>query len=95
MKIIQVHPSGWGFREQGGGAAFTPWGCNYYDPETGWPPQIWTRFDPGRVRAHFGQIRDQGFHHRLIEPAEMEVGEMGDQSHGAGTSTGSAFGRMR
>jgi len=60
MKIIQVHPSGWGFREQGGGASFTPWGCNYYDPATGWPPQIWTRFDPGRVRAHFTRIRAIG-----------------------------------
>ena len=58
MKIIQVHPSGWGFREQGGGAAFTPWGCNYYDPETGWPicRDEWDSLGPGRgiARERFG-----------------------------------------
>ncbi len=60
MNLIQVHPSGWGFREQGGGPAFTPWGCNYYDPETGWPPRLWEQFDPGRVGAQFDQIRAIG-----------------------------------
>ena len=60
MNLIQVHPSGWGFCERDGGRTFTPWGCNYYDPETGWSPRIWEKFDAGRVREHFGHIRAIG-----------------------------------
>ncbi len=60
MNIIQVHPAGWGFREAGGAATFTPWGCNYYDPFTGWPPRLWEQFDPTRVAAHFDDIRGIG-----------------------------------
>jgi len=60
MNLIQVHPTGWGFREQGSAQTFTPWGCNYYDPETGWSPRLWEQFDPGRVGAHFDQIRSIG-----------------------------------
>jgi hypothetical protein len=60
MNLIQVHPSGWGFCERGGGPAFTPWGCNYYDPATGWSPRLWEQFDAGRVGAHFDQIRSIG-----------------------------------
>ena len=60
MNVIQVDPSGWGFREAGEGPAFTPWGCNYYDPFTGWPPRIWEQFDPARVGDHFDHIRGIG-----------------------------------
>ncbi len=60
MQLIQVHPSGWGFCERDGKTTFTPWGCNYYDPETGWSPQIWARFDAGRVRAQLADIRAIG-----------------------------------
>ena len=60
MNLIHVHPSGWGFCERGGGRTFTPWGCNYYDPETGWSPRIWEKFDAGRVAEHFGHIRAIG-----------------------------------
>lgn len=60
MKLVRVHPSGWGFCERDGGPAFTPWGCNYYDPFTGWPPRLWEQFDPGRVAEHFGHIREIG-----------------------------------
>lgn len=60
MKIIHTHPDGWGFAEKDGGATFTPWGCNYYDPFTGWPPRIWEQFDAGRVSAHFDDIRAIG-----------------------------------
>ena len=57
MNVIQVHPGGWGFREGTGGRTFTPWGCNYYDPFTGWTPKIWEQFDPVRVGEHFDHIR--------------------------------------
>lgn len=60
MNLIHVHPSGWGFGERAGGRTFTPWGCNYYDPETGWSPRIWELFDAGRVAEHFGHIRAIG-----------------------------------
>lgn len=60
MNFIRVHPSGWGFREESSERPFTPWGCNYYDPETGWPPQLWARFDADRVRAQFDDIRAIG-----------------------------------
>lgn len=60
MKIIEAHPSGWGFREKGGETTFTPWGCNYYDPFTGWSPRLWEQFDADRVRAHFDDIRALG-----------------------------------
>ncbi|MFZ4396418.1 MAG: cellulase family glycosylhydrolase [Kiritimatiellia bacterium] len=60
MKIIQVHPSGWGFRERNAGVSFTPWGCNYYDPATGWSPRIWEQFDPVRVGEHLDHIQAIG-----------------------------------
>jgi len=57
---IQVHPSGWGFHEPETREAFIPWGCNYYDPFTGWAPQLWRQFDAGRVGSQLDQIRAIG-----------------------------------
>ncbi len=60
MELISVHPSGWGFQETRSQKPFTPWGCNYYDPFTGWAPQLWAQFDPGRVNEQLAQIADLG-----------------------------------
>ena len=46
--------------EKGSGLPFTPWGCNYYDPTTGWAPRIWEQFDPLRVGDHLDHIRATG-----------------------------------
>ncbi|GGD89017.1 cellulase family glycosylhydrolase [Paenibacillus nasutitermitis] len=60
MKNIQVTPGGAGFAEQGTGRAYTPLGCNYFDPLTGWAPHIWQQFDAGRVKRHFAQMEELG-----------------------------------
>jgi hypothetical protein len=88
MNIIQVDPGGWGFRETGGGPTFTPWGCNYYDPFTGWPPRIWGQFDPGRVAAHFDDIRAVGGNVIRVFTALTNVLE------GPGAVSAAGIGRM-
>ncbi len=60
MQIIQVHPSGWGFVEKDSGQPFVPWGCNYYDPFTGWAPRLWEQFEPHRVAEQLDHIRAIG-----------------------------------
>jgi len=56
MRVVRVHASGWGFAEAGAGQAFTPWGCNYYDPGTGWSPRIWEQYNPVRVAKQLDDI---------------------------------------
>jgi len=60
MRLIAVAPGGTGFVEQGTGRAFVPFGTNYYDPNTGWAPQIWQQFDPNRVTSHFKVMSELG-----------------------------------
>ena len=60
MERIQVSPTGWGFVEAQSGRAFTPWGCNYYDPFTGWAPQLWAQFNPARVDEQLAQVAALG-----------------------------------
>ena len=60
MGLIIVHPDGRGFVEQSSGRTFVPFGTNYYDPETGWAPKIWRRFDRTHVTRHFEVMRDLG-----------------------------------
>lgn len=47
---VRLDASGSGFER--GGKAFAPFGLNYYDPRTGWPPRLWKEFDPARVERH-------------------------------------------
>jgi len=42
------------------GTRFVPFGVNYYRPDTGWAPQMWSKFDAGAVRADFERMRDLG-----------------------------------
>lgn len=58
MKIIVPH--GNRFREAGTELAFRPLGCNYFDPATGWAPQVWKRFDPLRTERHLRQMKELG-----------------------------------
>jgi len=58
MDLVRVSPDGWGFVD--GGGSTVPWGCNYFDPFTGWAPRLWQQFDPDRVKAHFDAMRSIG-----------------------------------
>jgi hypothetical protein len=53
LDLIAADPNGNGFIEQHSGQRFVPFGTNYYDPNTGWPPKLWQQFDPVRVKEHF------------------------------------------
>lgn len=60
MGLIAVGPDGKSFIEQSSGQRYTPFGVNYYDPNTGWAPKIWRQFDPNHVTRHFEVMRDLG-----------------------------------
>jgi len=53
MELIAVTPDGHGFVEADSGRPYIPFGTNYYDPNTGWAPKLWRRFDAEKVRLHF------------------------------------------
>lgn len=57
---IAVAPDSRGFVEIETGAPFVPFGTNYYDPNTGWPPQVWKQFDPDRVALQFELMKELG-----------------------------------
>ena len=60
MGLIAASPDGNGFTELDSGRPFVPFGTNYYDPNTGWPPKVWQRFDPNRVSEHFAVMKNLG-----------------------------------
>jgi len=60
MELIVVAPDGRGFVERDSGRPFIPFGTNYYDPDTGWAPKIWRRFDAAKVRRHFAVMKELG-----------------------------------
>ena len=60
MGLIAVSPDGKSFIEQPSARRYTPFGVNYYDPNTGWAPKIWRQFDPNQVTRHFEVMRDLG-----------------------------------
>lgn len=60
--LIEVDPGRvTALRERGGTAPFVAVGVNYFDPETGWAPKLWQRYDSSRVRHHLRLIHDRGF----------------------------------
>ncbi len=62
LPFIEVDPAGTtALRERGTGRPFVPVGLNYFDPEVGWAPKLWQKFDEGRVRRHLDLIHEQGF----------------------------------
>ncbi|MBN2127984.1 MAG: beta-galactosidase [Sedimentisphaerales bacterium] len=66
LGLVAVTPDGTGFVEQIPGLLgtelrpFVPFGTNYYDPNTGWPPKLWQQFDPDRVTQHFRVMSELG-----------------------------------
>jgi Beta-galactosidase len=53
MGLVTVAPDAAGFVEVKSGQSYVPWGTNYFDPNTDWPPQVWQQFDAERVSDHF------------------------------------------
>jgi hypothetical protein len=60
MRLIAADPNGKGFVERDSGKPFIPFGTNYYDPNTGWPPKVWQQFNPKRVASHFAVMNKLG-----------------------------------
>jgi hypothetical protein len=60
MNSISLAPDAHGFVDQTSGEAFVPFGTNYYDPNTGWPPHVWSRFKPDLVKLHFKTMQKLG-----------------------------------
>jgi len=60
MGPIAVGADGGSFVESDSGRPFVPFGTNYYDPNTGWPPQVWKQFDPSRINEHFTIMKELG-----------------------------------
>ena len=42
------------------GTPFVPMGVNYYRPGTGWPPQVWKKFDAEATRQDFARMKALG-----------------------------------
>jgi len=59
-RFVAVSPDGRGFVDSATGRSFVPVGCNYFDPQTGWAPKVWSQYDDARVRGQFHQIVDAG-----------------------------------
>lgn len=53
MGLVNVAPDGKSFVEATSELTFVPFGTNYYDPNTGWPPKVWQKFDEAQVKMHF------------------------------------------
>ncbi len=60
MELVTVAPDGEGFAERDSGRPYIPFGTNYYDPNTGWAPQLWRQFDAVKVRGHFRVMSEIG-----------------------------------
>ncbi len=60
ISLISAAPDGRGFVEHDSGRAYVPFGTNYYDPNTGWAPKLWRRFDAAKVRDHFRVMSEIG-----------------------------------
>jgi hypothetical protein len=57
-EFVRISPDGSGFIVSG--RPWYPFGCNYFDPDVGWPPRLWQRFDPEKVESHFRVMRELG-----------------------------------
>ncbi len=60
MQLIGADPNGKGFIESKSKQPFVPFGTNYYDPNTGWPPKVWQQFDVERVTYEFNIMNKLG-----------------------------------
>ncbi len=60
MELIATTAEGNGFVEVTSGRPYVPFGTNYYDPNTGWPPKVWQRFDADSINKHFEVMSQLG-----------------------------------
>jgi len=60
MGLVTVTEDGRGFVDSSSAEPYIPFGTNYYDPNTGWPPQVWAQFDRAAVEAHFAVMQYYG-----------------------------------
>ncbi len=58
--FIRIAKDNWNFSHGEHGTPWHPMGCNYFDPEAGWAPKVWQRFDENRVAAHFAKMQEIG-----------------------------------
>lgn len=47
--------------EYSDGTPFIPVGVNYFRPDTGWPPQLWKKFDPALIKADLTRLKADGY----------------------------------
>jgi len=81
--FIRIAGDGWNFVDAATGKFWHPVGCNYFDPEVGWAPKLWLRFDPARVEKHFTMMKEIGinavrifltFTSFMSEPSKLDEG---------------------
>jgi hypothetical protein len=58
--FIKVAKDNWTFIDTATGKPFTPLGCNYYDASTGWPPQVWNKFNQDKIKRDFTKMKELG-----------------------------------
>jgi hypothetical protein len=58
--FIAVSPDGHGFIDSATGRSFVPMGANYFDPNSGWPPKIWSRYSRETINRQLGQLASVG-----------------------------------
>lgn len=57
--FVRINPGRNGF-ETAAGERWAPFGCNYFDPHTDCPPQIWARFNADEVERHYAVMQELG-----------------------------------
>jgi hypothetical protein len=60
QSFVRVARDNWTLEETETGDPFVPFGCNYYNAQTGWPPQVWGRFNRAAVKQDFRLMEDLG-----------------------------------
>jgi len=60
LPLITISPDHHSFLESSTNHVFVPFGTNYFDPQTGWAPKIWSQFNPDRVEHHFALMQGIG-----------------------------------
>src|SRR5512135_553078 len=58
--FIRIADDAWTFEDALSRTSFVPMGCNYYNARTGWPPQMWSRFDTQALQTDFARMQDIG-----------------------------------
>lgn len=58
--FIRIADDAWTFEDAISRTPFVPMGCNYYNARTGWPPQMWSRFDSKALQTDFERMQEIG-----------------------------------